>query len=99
MEHTKVALTPGEMVNQLFARPHPHVSNAGGGLSPFGCRLHLFWTHRSEVLAGLRHGRARHRQLLYGHVLLPVGAVRLAISRAQGAADLRARSPASAWPA
>ena len=40
--------------------------------------------------------RARHRQLLHGDVLLPVGTVRLAGHRAQGAAELSARPPVAA---
>ena len=86
-------------IAQPFARSRPHLPDAGGAAAPRRHPLYLFRSHRPEVILRLRHDRARHRQFLHGDVLLPVGPVRVAGHRAQGTAELSARSPVSAWPA
>ena len=84
---------------QPLARPRPHLPDAGGAAAPRRHPLYLFRPHRSEVVLRLRHDRARHRQLLHGDVLFPVGPVRMAGHRPEGTAELFVGSPASAWPA
>ena len=97
--HADVRRRAQGQIAQPFARPRPHLPDAGGAAAPRRHPLHLFRSHRPEVILRLRHDRARHRQFLHGDVLFPVGAVRLAGHRPQGTAELFAGSPASAWPA
>ena len=68
-----------------FARSRPHLPDAGRAAASRRHPLHLFRSHRPQVVVRFRHDRARHRQLLHGDVLFPVGTVRLAGHRAQGA--------------
>ena len=84
---------------QSFARPRPHISDAGRAAAPRRHPLYLLRSHRSEVVLRLRHDRARHRQFLHGDVLFPLGAVRLARHQPEGTAELSGGPPASAWPA
>ena len=84
--HAEVGAVP-KAKTESFARPRPHLPDAGGAAAPRRHPLYLFRSHRSEVILRLRHDRARHRQLLHGDVLLPVGTVRLVRYRPQGTAD------------
>src|SRR4051812_20259011 len=81
---------------QSVARSRPHLPDAGGAAAPRRHSLHLFRAHRSDVLGRFRRGRAGHRQLLHGDVLLSVGTVHLARHRAEGAVRLSPRSPVAA---
>ena len=83
-----LSAAPKAKIAQPLARPRPHLPDAGGAAAPCRHPLHLFRSYRSEVLLRLRHDRARHRQLLHGDVLLPVGPVCLAGHRPEGTAEL-----------
>ncbi len=81
---------PRRRYAQFVARSRPHLPDAGGAAHHAVIPYTYFGQHRSRVLLRLRHDRARHRQLLHGDVLLPVGTVRLVRYRPQG-------SPRAIW--